>query len=72
MCFFLNVPWAYHAVTKYNGNTDRKYFYIDYDFSVKESSSSTKNRKKGSNSNSLWKVPVKVQSLSRKDTFFTE
>ncbi len=70
--FFLNVPWAYHAVSKYNGNRDRKYFYIDYDFSVKESSSSTKNRKKGSNLNSLWKVPVKVKSLSRKETFFTE
>lgn len=70
--FFLNVPWAYHAVSKYNGKRDRKYFYIDYDFSVKESSSSTKNRKKGSNLNSLWKVPVKVKSLSRKETFFTE
>ena len=32
---FLNVPWAYHAVNKYNGETDRKYFYIDYDFDVK-------------------------------------
>ena len=70
--FFLNVPWAYHAVSKYDGKRDRKYFYIDYDFSVKESSSSTKNRKKGSNLNSLWKVPVKVKSLSRKETFFTE
>ena len=70
--FFLNVPWAYHAVSEYKGETDRKYFYIDYDFSLRESSSSTKNRKKGSNLNSLWKLPVKVKSLSRKETFFSE
>ena len=70
--FFLNVPWAYHAVSKYNGETDRKYFYIDYDFNVKESSSLSKNRKKGSNLNSLWKIPVEVKSLSRKETFFNE
>ena len=70
--FFLNVPWAYHAVSKYNGKTDRKYFYIDYDFVLKESSSLTKNRKKGSNNNSLWNMPVRVKSLSRKHTFFTE
>ena len=70
--FFLNVPWAYHAVSKYNGDIDRKYFYIDYDFNLKQSSSSSKNRKKGLNSNILWRVPVKVKSLSRKKTFFTE
>ena len=70
--FFLNVPWAYHAVNKYNGNTDRKYFYIDYDFNLKNSSSSAVNRKKGLNRNSFWKTPVKVKSLSRKKIFFTE
>ena len=70
--FFLNVPWAYHAVSKYNGETDRKYFYIDYDFNVKNSSSSSKNRKKGLNQNSFWKTSVKVKSASRKKLFFTE
>ena len=35
MFFFLNVPWAYHGVSKYKGKTDRKYFYIDYDFKSK-------------------------------------
>ena len=43
---FLNVPWAYHAVNKYNGETDRKYNYIDYDFDVKNSGGISKNRKK--------------------------
>ena len=70
--FFLNVPWAYHAVSKYNGETDRKYFYIDYDFSIKEKSSSSKNRKKGSNLNSFWKNPVRVKSKLRKRIFFKE
>ena len=70
--FFLNVPWAYHAVSKYNGNTDRKYFYIDYDFVQKSSSALTKNRKKGHNQNLFWKTQVKVKSLSRKNSFFTE
>ena len=70
--FFLNVPWAYHAVSKYNGNKDRKYFYIDYDFDTKKSSSSTKNRKQGLNKNSYWKTQVEVKSTSRKKTFFTE
>ncbi len=70
--FFLNVPWAYHAVSKYNGNTDRKYFYIDYDFVQKNSSALTKNRKKGHNQNLFWKTPVKIKSLSRKNSFFTE
>ena len=37
---------AYHAVNKYNGETDRKYFYIDYDFDVKNSGGISKNRKK--------------------------
>lgn len=70
--FFLNVPWAYHGVSKYNGKIDRKYFYIDYDFNLKNSSSSTKNRKKGLNQSSFWKSLVKVKSSSRKETFFTE
>ena len=70
--FFLNVPWAYHAVSKYNGDIDRKYFYIDYDFDTKNSGSLTKNRKKGQNQSLFWKTSVKVKSLSRKSLFFTE
>ncbi|MBD1152612.1 hypothetical protein IDH08_04480 [Pelagibacterales bacterium SAG-MED22] len=70
--FFLNVPGAYHAVSKYKGEIDRKYFYIDYDFDLMESSSKTKNRKKGQNNNSFWKTHVKVKSNSRKNNFFTE
>ncbi len=69
---FLNVPWAYHSVNKYNGDSDRKYFYIDYDFNVKKSGSLSKNRKKGSNSNSFWKNEVKVKSSSRRNLFFSE
>lgn len=69
---FLNVPWAYHSVSKYKGNSDRKYFYIDYDFSLKDSSSMSRNRKKGSNINTLWNIPVKVKSSSRKKIFFAE
>ena len=70
--FFLNVPGAYHAVSKYKGEIDRKYFYIDYDFDLMESSSKTKNRKKGQNNNSFWKTHVRVKSNSRKNNFFTE
>ncbi len=70
--FFLNVPWAYHAVSKYNGKTDRKYFYIDYDFELKKSSSSSRNRKRGLNQNPFWRAPVKVKSSFRKEKFFTE
>ena len=70
--FFLNVPGAYHAVSKYIGNRDRKYFYIDYDFDLKESSSNSKNRKKGHNKNFFWKNFVKVKSESRKNIFFNE
>lgn len=72
LVFFLNVPWAYHAVGKYTGKKDRKYFYIDYDFDSKISAGTTKNRKKGMNKNMYWKDPVKVKSLSRKETFFYE
>ena len=70
--FFLNVPWAYHAVSKYLGKSDRKYFYIDYDFDLIKSSSETKNRIRGLNKNSYWKVPVEIKSLNRKKTFFKE
>ena len=70
--FFLNIPGAYHGVSKYIGATDRKYFYIDYDFNLKNSSSSAKNRKKGLNQNSFWKNSVKVKSSFRKKTFFEE
>ena len=70
--FFLNVPWAYHAVSKYLGTTDRKYFYIDYDFKSKNLSSISHNRKKGHNQNSFWKKKVKVKSQLRKKFFFTE
>ena len=27
----LNVPWAYHSVSPYKSNKDRKYFYMVYD-----------------------------------------
>ena len=70
--FFLNVPWAYHAVSKYKGETDRKYFYIDYDFKLKNSGSNSQNRKKGHNKNSFWKTKVEVKSQVRKKSFFTE
>lgn len=70
--FFLNVPWAYHAVSKYNGKSDRKYFYIDYDFKLKKSSSSSINRKKGLNQNSFWNTSVIVKSENRKKIFFEE
>ena len=69
---FLNVPWAYHAVKKYRGETDRKYFYIDYDFDVKNSGAILKNRKKGLNFNFFWKNKVKVKSANRRKVFFTE
>ena len=42
----LNTPSAYHSVTKYRGNTDRKYFYCVYDFPIKNSGSLKSNRKK--------------------------
>tara|TARA_B100001057_G_scaffold478266_1_gene548473 strand:+ start:1339 stop:2121 length:783 start_codon:yes stop_codon:yes gene_type:complete len=70
--FFLNVPWAYHGVSKYNGKTDRKYFYIDYDFKSKISSSKSKNRAKGFNQNPYWEQLVSVKNANRKKKFFTE
>lgn len=70
--FFLNVPWAYHAVSKYNGNLDRKYFYIDYDFPSKKLGFLSKNRKSGQNQNSFWKKRVNIRSSLRKYKFFNE
>tara|TARA_Y100001970_G_C14243061_1_gene866117 strand:+ start:92 stop:883 length:792 start_codon:yes stop_codon:yes gene_type:complete len=70
--FTLNVPWSYHAVTKYNGHSDRKYFYFVYDFPTKSKGSKLKNRKKGNNQNEFWKSKVSVISPSRKNKFFSE
>ena len=42
----LNVPWAYHSVSYYKGNKDRKYFYMVYDFPIKKSGAMIKNREK--------------------------
>jgi len=69
---FLNVPWAYHAVSKYYGKKDRKYFYVDYDFKLKKSSSLTINRKKGSNVNLFWINKVEIKSQGRRKNFFSE
>jgi hypothetical protein len=68
----LNVPWAYHSVKKYIGNKDRKYFYMVYDFPIKNTGSNAKNRKKGFNGNIFWKQKVKVQSSKRRNVFLTE
>ena len=46
LLIILNVPWAYHSVSKYYGKKDRKYFYMVYDFPIKKSGSRTENRKK--------------------------
>ena len=70
--FTLNVPWAYHAVTKYNGKSDRKYFYAVYDFKIKNSGEKLKNRKKGFNMNIFWKNKVKTKSSKRKKIFLSE
>ena len=68
----LNTPSAYHSVTKYRGNTDRKYFYCVYDFPIKNSGSLKLNRKKGFNKNYFWKNKVDIFSNKRKKTFLTE
>lgn len=68
----LNTPSAYHSVTKYRGNTDRKYFYCVYDFPIKNSGSLKSNRKKGFNKNYFWKNKVGVFSNKRKKIFLTE
>jgi hypothetical protein len=68
----LNVPWAYHSVSEYNGSKDRKYFYMVYDFSIKKQGSKTINRKKGFNQNDFWNFKVKVKSEKRRKIFLTE
>jgi hypothetical protein len=68
----LNTPSAYHSVTKYRGNADRKYFYCVYDFSIKNSGSLKSNRKKGFNKNYFWKNKVDIFSNKRKKIFLTE
>ena len=70
--FTLNVPWAYHSVSKYYGKKDRKYFYVVYDFPIKKSGSVLKNRKAGFNDNLFWNSKVEVKSSKRKKIFFSE
>lgn len=70
--FTLNVPWSYHSVTKYNGEKDRKYFYIVYDFPSNQGGAKLKNRKKGNNQNNFWNSKVQVASSKRKSKFFSE
>ena len=72
LLIILNVPWAYHSVSKYYGKKDRKYFYMVYDFPIKKSGSRTENRKKGFNKNDFWKQKVIVKSNKRKKIFLTE
>lgn len=68
----LNVPWAYHSVSKYYGKKDRKFFYIVYDFPSNLNASKLKNQKKGNNQNQYWKYKVSVESSNRKKIFFSE
>lgn len=68
----LNVPWAYHSVSPYKSNKDRKYFYMVYDFPIIKSGSKYKNRKAGFNQNQFWKHEVAIKSSKRKKTFLTE
>ena len=68
----LNVPWAYHSVSYYHGKKDRKYFYMVYDFPIKNSGAITKNRKEGFNANNFWKQKVSVKSNKRKKVFLSE
>ena len=68
----LNVPWAYHSVSKYLGKKDRKYFYMVYDFPIKKSGSKVENRKKGFNGNIFWNQKVKIKSQKRRKIFLTE
>ena len=68
----LNVPWAYHSVSKYKSLVDRKYLYMVYDFPISKPGSEIKNRKAGYNENQFWKNEVKVKSLQRKKVFLTE
>ena len=70
--FTLNVPWAYHSVSKYKGNKDRKYFYVVYDFPIEKIGSKLKNRKKGFNLNDFWNSEVSTKSNKRKKIFLSE
>ena len=72
LLIILNVPWAYHSVSLYNGKKDRKYFYMVYDFPIKKSGSIFKNRKIGFNENDYWKHKVLIKSKKRKKIFLTE
>jgi len=70
--FILNVPWAYHSVTKYMSKKDRKYFYVAYDFKIPKKGSITKNRKKGFNANTFWKNKAALISKNRRKIFLSE
>lgn len=70
--FTLNVPWSYHAVSKYKGKKDRKFIYVVYDFPSNSTGKNLKNRKKGNNQNEFWKSKVSVRSSKRKKNFFSE
>jgi len=68
----LNVPWAYHSVSQYYGEKERKYFYMVYDFPISKSGSKLKNRQKGFNQNEFWNYKVEVKSIKRKKVFLSE
>ena len=68
----LNVPWAYHSVSRYFGNKDRKYFYCVYDFPIKKKGTVIENRKGGFNENNFWKKKVELFSSERKSNFLSE
>ena len=68
----LNTPFAYHSVTKYNCNKERKYLYVVFDFPTSEKNYKIKQRKTGNNQNIFWKTPVKVFSKARKLNFINE
>ena len=68
----LNTPFAYHSVTKYNCNKERKYLYVVFDFPTSKKNYKIKQRKIGNNQNIFWKTPVKVFSKRRKLNFINE
>ena len=70
--FTLNVPWSYHAVSKYNGKKDRKFMYVVCDFPSASTGKKLTKRKKGNNQNEYWKSKVQIMSQNRKKTFFSE
>lgn len=73
ICIFsLNVPWAYHGVDRYYGKKDRKYFYIAYDFLIRNPGNKLINRKKGFNDNKFWIKPARVKSQIRRKIFLIE